>query len=65
MVGDKMVWTKWYGQNGMDKMVRRNWYKDKISNQTINPTPTDNMIFINPASTWTPLNLRSVFITNL
>ena len=21
MVPDKMVWTKWYGQNGMDKMV--------------------------------------------
>ena len=21
MVWDKMVWTKWYGQNGTDKMV--------------------------------------------
>ena len=23
---DKMVWTEWYGQNGMDKMVRTKWY---------------------------------------
>ena len=23
---DKMVWTKWYGQNGMHKMVCTKWY---------------------------------------
>src|SRR6218665_1725785 len=34
MVLDKMVWTKWYGQNGTDKI-----------NQSINRAPTDNMIF--------------------
>ena len=22
----KWYWTKWYGQNGMDKMVRTKWY---------------------------------------
>src|SRR6218665_209801 len=29
MVADKMVWTKWYGQNGMDKMVWTKWYWTK------------------------------------
>ena len=43
MALDKMVRTKWYGQNGMDK-------------SSINPTHIDNMIFfINPASNLTPL----------
>src|SRR6218665_2770692 len=23
----KWYWTKWYGQNGMDKMVRTKWYR--------------------------------------
>ena len=45
MVADKMVWTKWYGQNGIwtkwywtkwygqngkDKMVWTKWYMDKM-----------------------------------
>ena len=37
------------GQNGMDKMVRQNGTNKavpiKIINQSINPVPTDNMIF--------------------
>jgi len=45
MVADKMVLTKWYGQND----IWTKWYEqngaDKIINQFINPTPTDNMIF--------------------
>src|SRR6218665_731446 len=60
MVAEKMVWTKWYGQNGIrtkwywtkrygqngtDKMVRIKNGDDKIINQSINPAPTDNMIF--------------------
>jgi len=43
---DKMVYGQNdVGQNGAEKMVRIKWYTDKISNQTINPTPTDNIIF--------------------
>ena len=50
---DKMVQTKWYGQNGMDK-------------SSINPTHIDNMIFfINPASNLTPLAFLYVLITYL
>jgi len=42
MVAEKMSRTKWYGQNGMDR----------IMNLSSNPAPTDNMIcLINPSST--------------
>src|SRR6218665_3990913 len=59
------------GQNGIgtqcywtDKMIRINWYTDKISHQTINMAPTDNTnYFINPASTLTSLGFLFVFIT--
>src|SRR6218665_1051901 len=37
MVLDKMVWTKWYGQNGMAKTLR--------IKSSINLDPIDNMIF--------------------
>jgi len=33
MVGDKMVWTKWYGQNGTNRII--NWSSNSAS--------TDNM----------------------
>src|SRR6218665_2640573 len=52
MVGDKMVQTNgMYGQNWIRKKLyykktnETKRYKDKISNQTINPAPTDDMIF--------------------
>ena len=28
----KWYWTKWYGQNGTDKMVRTKWYGQNGSN---------------------------------
>ena len=34
MVLDKIVWTKWYGRNGTDRII----------NQSINPAPIDNTI---------------------
>src|SRR6218665_3409110 len=37
MVLDKMVRTKWYGQNGTDKILQ--------IKSSINPAPIDNMIF--------------------
>ena len=62
MVADKMVRTKWYGQNG----VRTKWHWTKWHGQngtdkilwiksSINPAPIDNDCFINPVSTLTPL----------
>ena len=58
MVLDKMVWTKWYGQNGMDKIL---WIKSLI-----NPAPIDNMIFfICPASTLMPLAFHYALIIYL
>ena len=36
MVLDKMAWTKWYGQNGTDKIL---WIKPSV-----NPAAIDNMI---------------------
>ena len=51
MVADKMVRTKWYGQNGigqngMDKKARTKWYGQNITDKSsINPVPIDNMIF--------------------
>ena len=30
MLADKMVRTKWYGQNGTDKMVQTKCYADKM-----------------------------------
>ena len=44
MVLDKMEWTKWYGQNGSDKILRKKF--------SINPAPIDNMI---PLSNQLPL----------
>jgi len=52
MVADKMVRTKWYGQNG----IRTKWYRIKWYGQngmakilqiksSINPALIDNMIF--------------------
>ena len=60
---DKMVYGQnVIGQNGMDKMVRTKWYEyngaDKIINQSINPVPTDNMIFSS-----IPLPLGSLYIS--
>jgi len=37
MVLDKMAWTKWYGQNGTNKILR--------TKSSINPAPIDNVIF--------------------
>src|SRR6218665_1938770 len=63
MVGDKMVrtkgcWTKWYGQNSTDKMVRIKYYR--VINQSRFRWPYD--FFINPASTFTPLAFFYVLI---
>ena len=52
---------KWYGL-----MVRIKWYTNKISNQAIDPAPTDNNdLFINPASTLTSIGFLCVFIIYL
>src|SRR6218665_2725892 len=44
----KWYWTKWYGQNGTDKII----------NQSINPAPTDNTIFSSIA-----LPLRHLYVS--
>ena len=43
IVRAKWYWTKWYGQNCMDKMVRIRLYQKTI-NQYINRTPIDYVI---------------------
>src|SRR6218665_3833203 len=52
------------GQNGMNKMVWTKWYKyngaDKIINQSINPVPTDDMIFSSIL-----LSLESLYISSV
>jgi len=51
-----MTRTKWYVQNGTEKII----------NQAIKPASTDKMTYyINPASTLTPLGFLCVFITYL
>jgi len=54
MVLIKMVWKKWYGQNGIDKII----------NQLIQ-LPLTMRFFINPASTLAPLDFLCVLVTNL
>jgi hypothetical protein len=39
---DKMVWTKWYGQNGMDKMVLGKMVLDKM---VFDKMALDNLAF--------------------
>src|SRR6218665_3705892 len=77
MVADKMVrtkwygqngirtkwyWTKWYGQNGTDKMVRIKCYR-YIINQSHSYCQYD--FFINPASNLIPLAFLYVLIIYL
>ena len=52
MVADKMVWTKWYGKNGIwTKWYWTKWYGQNGMAQilriksSINPALIDNMIF--------------------
>src|SRR6218665_2238911 len=70
MVADKMVRTKWYGQNG----IRTKWYWTKWYGQngtdksSINPTPIDNMIFFHQSrfqfDTFSfPLCTHNLFVT--
>jgi len=49
VLGQNGIGQNGIGQNGMDKMVQTKWYgqngTDKIINQSINHAPTDNMTF--------------------
>ena len=47
MLLDKMEWTKWYGQNGTDKILR--------IKSSINLAPIHNTIFLSVPLTLTPL----------
>ena len=50
---DKTVWTKWYGQNGMERMVGTKFYGHNGTDKVINQPRSHSQygIFINSAST--------------
>ena len=65
---DKMVYGQnGIGQNGMDKMARTNWYGKNITDKVINQSRSHLQydLFINPASTLTPLAFLYVLVIYL